>query len=213
MMTQENLRTRQRNMLQLWILVAVFALPLIAGWLLYFNPQWLPQGRSNHGVLVDPPRNMQPFTLQTPANQEFDWSSLQGQWTLTVLAEGVCDEQCIEQLVKVRQIRRALAAERQRVERLLIMLPDAAGKLELPSLGGLEGTHLAIATASDKPALGDAFAAEQRQIANSLFIIDPRVDLMMAHDMSLITEKQILQDLERLLKASKSWVKGGRYGH
>ena len=213
MMTQENLRTRQRNMLQLWILVAVFALPLIAGWLLHFNPQWLPQGRSNHGVLVDPPRNMQPFTLQTPANQEFDWSSLQGQWTLTVLAEGVCDEQCIEQLVKVRQIRRALAAERQRVERLLIMLPDAAGKLELPSLGGLEGTHLAIATASDKPALGDAFAAEQRQIANSLFIIDPRVDLMMAHDMSLITEKQILQDLERLLKASKSWVKGGRYGH
>ena len=213
MMTQENLRTRQRNMLQLWILVAVFALPLIAGWLLYFNPQWLPQGRSNHGVLVDPPRNMQPFTLQTPANQEFDWSSLQDQWTLTVLAEGVCDEQCIEQLVKVRQIRRALAAERQRVERLLIMLPDAAGKLELPALGGLEGTRLAIATASDKPALEDAFAADQRQIANSLFIIDPRVDLMMAHDMSLITEKQILQDLERLLKASKSWVKGGRYGH
>lgn len=200
-------------MRQLWILVAVFALPLIAGWLLHFNPQWLPQGRSNHGVLVEPPRNMQPFTLQTPTNQDFDWNSLQGQWTLTVLAEGVCDEQCMEQLVKVRQIRRALAAERQRVERLLIMLPDTTGKLELPSLGGLEGTRLAIARASDKPALQDAFAAEQREFENSLFIIDPRVDLMMAHDMSLITEKQILQDLERLLKASKSWVKGGRYGH
>ena len=200
-------------MLQLWILVAVFALPLIAGWLLHFNPQWLPQGRSNHGVLVEPPLNMQPFILQTAANQEFDWSSLEGQWTLTVLAEGVCDEQCMEQLVKVRQIRRALAAERQRVERLLIMLPDAAGKLELPSLGGLEGTRLAIATASDKPALQDAFVAEQRQIKNSLFIIDPSLDLMMAHYLSLITEKQILQDLERLLKASKSWVKGGRYGH
>ena len=213
MMTQENLRTRRQNMLQLWVLVAVFALPLIAGWLLHFNPQWLPQGRSNHGVLVEPPLNMQPFILQTAANQEFDWSSLEGQWTLTVLAEGVCDEQCMEQLVKVRQIRRALAAERQRVERLLIMLPDAAGKLTLPSMGGLEGTRLAIVTATDKPALQAAFATEQRQIENSLFIIDPRVDLMMAHDMSLITEKQILQDLERLLKASKSWVKGGRYGH
>ena len=200
-------------MRQLWILVAVFALPLIAGWLLHFNPQWLPQGRSNHGVLVEPPLNMQPFILQTAANQDFDWSSLEGQWTLTVLAEGVCDEQCMEQLVKVRQIRRALAAERQRVERLLIMLPDAAGKLTLPSMGGLEGTRLAIVTATDKPALQAAFATEQRQIENSLFIIDPRVDLMMAHDMSLITEKQILQDLERLLKASKSWVKGGRYGH
>jgi len=200
-------------MRQLWILVAVFALPLIAGWFLHYNPQWLPHGRSNHGALIDPPRNMESITLQTPEKDAFDWSPLQGQWTLTVLAEGVCDDQCIEKLVRVRQIRRALGAERQRLERLLIMLPNAAGNLELPSLDGLEGTRLAIAAAADKPAIQDEFAAVQMEIEKSLFIIDPRVDLMMAHDMSHITEKQILQDLEKLLKASQSWVKGGQYGH
>ena len=200
-------------MSQLWILIAVFALPLLAGWILHFNPQWLPHGRSNHGVLIEPPRDMESFTLQTPDRDAFDWSPLQDQWTLAVLAEGRCDEQCIEKLIKMRQIRRALGAERQRVERLLIMLPNTAGNLELPSLDGLEGTRLAIATAADTPAIEDAFAAAQTNIENSLFIIDPRVDLMMADDMSQITEKQILQDLEKLLKASQSWVKGGQYGH
>ena len=154
-------------MRQLWILIAVFALPLIAGWVLHFNPQWLPHGRSNHGVLIEPPRDMESITLQTPEKDAFDWSPLQDQWTLTVLAEGVCDDQCIEKLVKVRQIRRALGAERQRVERLLIMLPNAAGNLELPSLDGLEGTRLAIASAADKPADSGCLCSgtdENRQI-------------------------------------------------
>jgi cytochrome oxidase Cu insertion factor (SCO1/SenC/PrrC family) len=213
MMTQENIKTRQRNMRQLWVLIAVFALPLIAGWLFHFNPQWLPHGRSNHGTLIDPPRAMQSFTLQTLEKDSFDWKSLQDQWTLVVLAEGQCDNLCIEQLVKVRQIRRALGADRQRVERLLILLPDAQGNLEPPSLDGLEGTRIAISTAADMPAIQRAFTAVQTTTENSLFVIDPRVDLMMVHDMSHITSKQILQDLEKLLKASQNWVKGGQYGH
>jgi hypothetical protein len=31
--------------------------------------------------------------------------------------------------------------------------------------------------------------------------------------MARITSKEVLQDLEKLLKASQSWVKGGQYGH
>ena len=213
MINQENIQNRQRNMRQLWILIAVFALPLLAGWFLHFNPQWLPHGRSNHGDLIDPPRAMRTFALQNPADGSFDWSPLQDQWTLAVLAEGSCNDQCIERLIQVRQIRRALGAERQRIERLLILLPDTAGNLVVPALDGLEGTRIAFATAVEKPAVQEAFATAQTDIDKSLFLIDPRVDLMMAHDMSRITPKQILQDLEKLLKASQSWVKGGQYGH
>lgn len=212
-MSVSQVQTRQRNMRQLWILIALFALPLIAAWLFYFNPQWLPEGRTNHGVLIDPPRTMQPFTLRTPEQAEFDWNLLQDQWTLTVVAEGLCDEQCTEQLIKVRQIRRALGANRQRIERLLILLPDAAGNYDMPSLDGLEGTRLAMVEATDKSALLEQFTVARTSIDKSLFLIDPRVDLMMVHDMSHITSKQILQDLEKLLKASQSWGKGGQYGH
>ncbi len=95
MMTHENIQTRQRNIRQLWILSIVFALPLFVSRLLYFNSEWLPQGRSNHGALIDPRRTMQSFTLQTPGRGIFDWEPLQNQWTLTVLAEGRCDDHCI----------------------------------------------------------------------------------------------------------------------
>ena len=212
-MTSTQIQTRQRNMRQLWLLIALFALPSFAAWLFYFNPQWLPEGRTNHGALIDPPRAMQSYTLQTREGDVFDWSSLQDQWTMIVVAEGRCDEQCTEQLIKVRQIRRAMGANRQRIERLLILLPDAAGKLELPSLDGLEGTRLALVEAADKNAIQNLFDVQQLTSNQSLFLIDPRVKLMMAHDMSRITSKQILQDLEKLLKASQSWAKGGQYGH
>ena len=205
--------TRQRNMRQLWILIAVFALPLVAGWLLYFNPHWLPQARSNHGTLIDPPIGMQSLRLQTPEMDSFDWNVLLGQWTLAVLVEGACQGSCIEQLIKMRQIRRALGADRQRIERLLILLPDADGNFTSPSLDGLEGTRLVISTAAGKPVVQKAFATARNAFDKSFFVIDPRVELMMVHDMAQITSKQVLQDLEKLLKASKNWVKGGQYGH
>ena len=211
MTAQDQTLNRRGNRRQLWILVLLFALPPIAAWLFYYNPQWLPEGRSNNGALIAPSIAMQQFTLQTPQGDAFDWEPLREQWTITVLAEGRCQEQCIEQLIKVRQIRRAMGANRQRIERLLILLPDAAGNLELPSLDGLEGTRLAVVQAIDKPAVEQAFAPATFE--QSLFLIDPRVDLMMVHDMNHITSKQVLQDLEKLLKASQSWVKGGQYGH
>ena len=213
MMTREQTQNRKSNMWQLWMLILLFALPAVAAWIFYFNPQWLPQGRTNHGTLIDPPRPVASLTLKTPEGGPFDWSPFKDQWTMTVVAEGRCDEQCIEQLIKVRQIRRAMAANRQRIERLLILLPDAAGKLQLPSLDGLEGTRLAVVDSADEPATRELFAVAPATIENSLFLIDPRADLMMVHDMSQITSKQILQDLEKLLKASQSWAQGGQYGH
>lgn len=213
MMTQEQTQNRKSNMWQLWMLVLLFALPAIAAWFFYFNPQWLPQGRTNHGELIDPPRAVGSLALQTAESGVFDWGPLKDQWTMTVVAQGRCDEKCIEQLIQVRQIRRAMAANRQRIERLLILIPDASGNLELPSLQGLEGTHLALAASTDGPEILELFAAKAATLDNSLFLIDPMVELMMVHDMSNIKSKQVLHDLEVLLKASQNWTKGGQYGH
>ncbi|MGD8588831.1 MAG: hypothetical protein PVG22_08370 [Chromatiales bacterium] len=213
MLTQTELQTRRSNMLQLWLLIALFALPPIAAWLFYLNPQWLPAGRTNHGQLIEPPRAMQELALRTPGGEKFDWDSLQGQWTLCLLAEGQCEARCMQQLIKLRQIRRALGANRQRVERLLILLPDSSGQVEIPTLGGLEGTRLALTTKQDKPNLLAQFAIPGKGLDQTVFLIDPRADLMMAQDLSHTTSKQVLQDLEKLLKASQSWVKGGQYGH
>lgn len=197
----------------LWLLIAIFALPPMLAWLFYFNPQWLPDGRSNNGTLIDPPRNVESLLLQTPSGEAFDWQSLRDQWTLTIVSEGGCDAACIETLIRVRQIRKATGAERQRIERQLILLQDTRGRLDLPNLQGLEGTRLAIADSRQRETLLSLFPVQFSDQTIPLFIIDPQLNLMMSHDTAAITTKQILQDLEKLLKASQGWVKGGQYGH
>ncbi len=204
---------KPRSLTSLWILIGLFALPMIAAWVLFLNPQWLPTGRTNHGELIDPPRPLQSLRLQTADGEWFDWQSLQDMWTMTLVSEGGCDAACIEVLIKVRQIRRATGANRERIARLLILMPDANGRLDLPDMGGLEGTELLIADSSQRSNIEALFPLQLLEQAIPIFLIDPRGDLMMKQDPTQITTKEILQDLERLLKASQNWAQGGRYGH
>ena len=204
---------KPRSLASLWLLIGISALPLFAAWLFFLNPHWLPSGRTNNGTLVDPPRSVESLNLQTVEGTPFDWRILHDMWTMTVVSEGGCDAACIEALIKVRQIRRATAAGRQRIARMLILTPDANGRLVTPGLEGLEGTHLLIADAGQRSAVTSLFSLQPSEQAIPIFLIDPRGDLMMMHDTPRITSKQILQDLEKLLKASQNWSQGGQYGH
>ena len=204
---------KPRSLVSLWVLVALFALPPMAGWLFYLNPQWLPDGRTNHGTLIEPPRPVADLRLQTADGALFDWETLLDQWSMTLISEGGCDAACIETLIRVRQIRKATAANRQRIERLLILLPASDGTLRLPDLTGLEGTRLLVAPMEERARILQRFPVDLEEQSIRLFLIDPRGDLMMSHDTAAIPTKQILQDLEKLLKVSQSWVKGGQYGH
>ncbi|MBT2969456.1 MAG: hypothetical protein KME56_09190 [Candidatus Thiodiazotropha sp. (ex Ctena orbiculata)] len=204
---------KPRSLASLWLLIALFALPMIAAWVLFLNPQWLPAGRTNHGELIDPPRPVESLRLQTAAGDWFDWQSVQDMWSMTLVSEGGCDAACIEILILARQLRRATGANRQRIARLLILMPDANGRLELPDLGGLEGTQLLITDSSQRGGIESLFPLQLAEQAIPIFLIDPRGDLMMKHDTTKISSKEILQDLEKLLKASENWAQGGRYGH
>ncbi|MEW7998577.1 MAG: hypothetical protein AB2795_08520 [Candidatus Thiodiazotropha endolucinida] len=204
---------KPRTLASLWVLIALFALPMIAAWVFFLNPQWLPAGRTNYGELIDPPRSVHSLRLQTADGEWFDWQSLQDMWAMTLVSEAGCDAACIEMLIKVRQIRRATAANRQRIARLLILMPDQAGRLDLPNMGGLEGTELLIADKGQRATLESLFPLQLSEQAIPIFLIDPRGDLMMKHDTTKISSKEILQDLEKLLKASENWAQGGRYGH
>ena len=198
----------RRRPWSLLILVLIFALPPLLGWLYFLNPEWLPGGQKNHGVLVQPARSIQPLSLETVDGERFDWGELEGKWSIVLVAREACGDACIERLIQVRQLRRALAADRQRVERILIM--DRAASP--PSLSGLEGTRLLLVP----PAFG-ANAAALFDVpgipgGETTYLIDPTGGLMMAHDKS-IPLKKMLEDLQTLLKASQNWARGGQYGH
>jgi cytochrome oxidase Cu insertion factor (SCO1/SenC/PrrC family) len=151
--------------------------------------------------------------LKTEDQLKFDWQTVKDMWVLVVVSERSCDAACLETLIKVRQIRKATAANRQRIARALIIQPDVDGKIEIPSLNGLEGTHLLIADAGQKSTVKSLFPLAEFEDSIPIFMIDPRGDLMMRYDTHQVTSKQILKDLERLLKASQTWSQGGQYGH
>ena len=189
-------------------LVLLFALPPFLGWLYFLNPEWLPQGQRNHGTLIQPARSVHSLAVSDAGGAPFDWAALEGRWSIVLVAGEACGDACIERLIQVRQLRRALGADRQRVERLLIMNDDAVR----PALSGLDGTRLLLAGPDARPAMTTLFDVEGAVAGGTTFLVDPTGGVMMAYDPS-ITLKQMLEDLQTLLKASQNWARGGQYGH
>jgi len=202
---------KKRSLMPLIILVLVFALPPLASWVLYLNPQWLPAGRSNEGMLLQPPRSVDGISLFSPQGKQLIWTDLNDKWTLVVIGRGECAGDCMERLFQVRQIRRALGAQRQRVERLLILLPQMGRPVPvLPPLEGLEGMRVGVVRAEDAAGVEALFDVRDLSTNGRIFLIDPRRMLMMMHDTDVMTSKEILKDLEKLLKASENWKTGSQ---
>lgn len=195
-----------KSRLTLLFLVLFFAMPPLMGWIFYLNPDWLPDRPGNRGTLIQPPRPLHGIKLQTQQGSPFDWNSLADFWTLTIISRGRCNTSCVEQLIQIRQSRRAVGANRQRIARLLILLPFEDGQVtEIPPLGGVEGTLVLTADVQSAERLSSLFDLPQIAAENTLFVIDPRGALMMRYDTTAIAPKAVVEDLEVLLSASANW--------
>ena len=109
---------QKRSMAPLWIMVAIFAAPVVAAWFFYLNPQYLPAGRTNKGELIHPAVPLpSDLALVTPAGVLLDRGALAGKWTLVYLAGGECSEDCLDRLIAIRQIRLALGESQRHARR------------------------------------------------------------------------------------------------
>jgi hypothetical protein len=171
-----------RGRLKFILLGLFFALPVAAGWLVW----WLDIGTgasANYGTLL-PPRPV-------PAGP---FAPFKGKWVLVQIDAAACDAACERKLYFMRQVRRATHRDMPRVERLWIVTD---GKSPAPALlAAIEGTLIAPA---DNQLLA-AFPAEGSPAAY-IYLVDPLGNLMLRFprdpDPSLM-----LKDLKRLLKAS-----------
>lgn len=204
--------TTSRSPIPLLILILLFGLPPAAGWLYIMNPQWLPDKHKNHGILVLPPRPLESLQLTDSRQQDFDWRRLSGRWTLVTRISGPCATDCREQLQALRQIRRALGAERIRVGQLLILAPSETGAVaDTPETAA--GDILVLQLSADQQAgFKRLFAVPGIDPEGAEYLIDPNGMLMMGYARET-PKKDILKDLETLLKASRSWTTGADNGH
>jgi hypothetical protein len=203
---------RKRSMLPLWILIGIFSLPPIAALFFYYNPQYLPASRSNRGELIHPPRPVASLEFHTADQQGFRLEELGANWTMVAIADGACDETCRSQLHDFQQIRLALAENQYRVQRLLILTDPTAD-----DASGIEadypGTRVITAEGGQRAALQQSFGdGTTESIREIRFLIDPLGNVMMRYAQQA-PPKDLLQDLERLFKASQTWIKGAQYGH
>lgn len=204
-----------RTMKPLWLLFLVFAAPVMAAWFLYLNPQYLPSGRTNRGELIESlvllPSQV---SIRDSMGKEVDRSShLEGRWTLVVLARSPCDDSCRAQLQLTRQVRLALGESMFSVGRLLMQIgEDRDFEVTLKdSATDLDGVYIA----SIRAPFAETFLSQLGDEASSvgrIYILDPMGRLMMRYALNA-PAKDLLKDMERLLKASKNWIKGAQYGH
>lgn len=200
--------TARRNRGQLWLLIGIFATPVIAAWVLYFNTDLLPQSRSNKGTLVAP------FEAQTlvqlrSAGAAFDPKVLQGNWNILAWGGSGCGERCQARLFDMRQIRLALAELRSHMQRYLVL----DGELNTGQTAEYAGTGVLSGTPRTLENVRLELAAHGIDVVpGSVLLIDPMGMVMMQYAVDA-PPKDILKDLEKLFKASKNWVMGGGYGH
>jgi hypothetical protein len=190
----ENSRRRGRRILL--VLAAIFLLPVVVAFTLYYGKLWRPGGSASNGELIAPARPLNVSGLRNPDGTAFTGELLQGKWTLLYIGDGACDLACRQALVFGRQSRLALNNEMTRVQRVFLATGNCCASdyfaAEQPGLIALD------ASAPDAQVLLAQFPADR---ANSLYIVDPLGNLMMRHDSSQTT-KGLLSDLKKLLKLS-----------
>ncbi len=192
--------------LKMIAVLLVCAAPVIASYFTYFVIR--PQGRSNYSTLIQPTRGLpEHLPLKTLDGQPVPAASLKGQWLLVSVGSGACDAACSQRLFMQRQLREMLGKDRERLDKVWLVLDDAPiapalqAALANPPTTVLRSPREAVAQWL-QPAPGQA-------LEDTLYIVDPMGEWMMRAPPHPEPAK-LKRDLERLLRASAGWDKSGR---
>jgi len=159
---------------------------------------------TNWGNLVTPVRPMTDFSTTTVDNTKYDRDMLNGKWTIFYIDSSSCNESCFNNLYTIRQTRLGMGGEKDRVQRLMLLLDDGKND-QLDKIKkehkGMDIIRLDKATMAQvlKDFEFDGLSAEKAQ---RIYFIDPLGNLMMHYE-SDINPRGVVKDLERLLKYSR----------
>lgn len=196
-------RVGRIKMLLVW---AVCAAPVVASYFMYYVVR--PEGRTNHGALIQPARAMpEPAALPLHNLQGSPVlpASLKGQWLLVSVAGGACETACEKSLYLQRQLRESLGRDKDRVDRVWLVSDETPVREAL--LPALQQATVLRAPQADLARWLEPEAG--RQLADHLYLVDPRGDWMMRFPANVDFTKA-KRDLTRLLKASEAWDEAGR---
>jgi hypothetical protein len=181
---------RARNLRTVALLAALFLIPLIAAFGMYYGAGWRPAQSTNHGELILPPREL-------PRTSASFGPAFTHAWSLVFVGAGPCDESCEGALYVMRQTHLGLNNDMDRVRRVFLATADPR-TLELRA-DERPGLVVVDATTPEGELLVRQFPADDR--AHAIFIVDPHGNLIMRFD-TRANPKGLREDLTKLLKLS-----------
>ncbi len=177
---------------QMLTIAAVFFGPLIvAGWM-YYTGAFQPEGRSNHGALLQPIINI---------GEELPESGISaigpGQWRLLHIDADDCTTECRDALYTMRQSRKMLGNDMGRLVRVFLHGDSP------PDTVFLADEHAGLITLSDS---GLAELLNKKKPAElsvgGYFLIDPLGNLVMYFQPD-INPGDMVEDIKHLLELSR----------
>ncbi|MFM8863847.1 MAG: hypothetical protein ACKOFG_02805 [Limnohabitans sp.] len=199
-------RTRSGRIKMLVLLMVCLA-PVLASYFTYYVIR--PTGSTrNHGDLVQPPVDMPQAQARDLQGKDVALQTLKGQWLIVAVAGGACDERCQNNLYFQRQLREAQGKDKDRIDRVWLVSDEVPVPAQLlPALSQATVLRVAPETlqAWFRPAAGQA-------LSDHLYLVDPMGNWMLRMPAPMDVEKasQARRDLDRLMRASKSWDTAGR---
>lgn len=167
----------------LLLIAAVCAAPFIAGTAaFYLFPHF---GSRNYGELLTP----QPL----PAEAGFE--AYKGKWVMLHFDSGLCEASCERKLYNMRQSHAAQGRERDRIERVWVLLDKEPPRAEIAPL--YEGVHRI-----DNPSAALLQVAPATTRTEGIYVIDPLGNLMLRFPAGADPQGMI-KDLRQLLKVSR----------
>lgn len=188
--------TRQKDpagRVQLFLISLVFFGPLIlATWLYFSGTGFRPEGRTNHGQLLEPMLNIGTALPGAEIHGHND-----GHWLLLYSNTAPCDAGCEFALVTLRQSRLMLGKEMDRLRRVFLhgeTPPDTVFLAsEHPGLVTLQDINLSSLLDNKRP---------PELAAGGYFLIDPLGNLVMYFRPD-IDPGDMVEDIDHLLELSR----------
>lgn len=178
-------------------LAALFFVPLLGAFWLYYIGGWRPAGSTNYGELISPVVTLVPPALYDLDGQVTTDEIFKEKWSLVHVADGACNSDCRNALWTIRQTRLLLAEDMDRVQRIFIASGDCCDREFLDQ----EHAGLTVLRASGESAQQWLQNFPATEPVPYIYIVDPLGNLMMRFD-SRENPKGLLSDLEKLLKLS-----------
>lgn len=197
---------KPRSIRPLILILLISIAPVIAAFVLYYNPSLLPSGSTNYGTLINPQRPLptnEQLTLTTLDGKPFDVNTLRGQWLLVAADEAACPESCAKKLFILRNTHAMTGKNVKRVSRVWFVTDDAPVPQQV--LDAYAGTVMLRADPQQLQSFlagNNATGDSQSALLEPIWIIDPLGNLMMQYPKDPDPLK-VRKDLGKLLHNSQ----------